>query len=191
MLDAGPSPSFALISDCIYPTCPCFHDNCFDHVQTLMTRSMSTYVCQSKRARKEPRSTVLLGFLKCSTDGSITGQDFQLCFDAFCSQNLGDWIWTHAQWTLNASSVSARDQSLPGFPPLRLKHKLRVNKIALLKQEEGESLGTRLGLVTCYTQSSSCTSVSYRMAPIRLQLFCIAMVTHGRVFSLNITCLLK
>ncbi len=34
------------------------------------------------------------------------------------------------------------------------------------------------GLVTCYTRS--CSAVAYRPAPIRLQLFCVAMVTSGR-----------
>ena len=47
------------------------------------------------------------------------------------------------------------------------------------------------GLVTCYTRS--CSAVAYRPAPIRLQLFCIAMVTRGRnnrASSFNIACLL-
>ena len=46
--------------------------------------------------------------------------------------------------------------------------------------------------MTCYTQS--CTSIAYRTAPIRLQLFCVAMVTRGRKYralSLNIARLLK
>ena len=34
------------------------------------------------------------------------------------------------------------------------------------------------GLVTCYTWS--CSAIAYRPAPIRLQLFCVAMVTRGR-----------
>ena len=34
------------------------------------------------------------------------------------------------------------------------------------------------GLVTCYTRS--CSAVVYRPAPIRLQLFCVAIVTRGR-----------
>ena len=47
------------------------------------------------------------------------------------------------------------------------------------------------GLVTCYTRS--CSAVAYRPAPIRLQLFCVAMVTRGRnnrALSFNIARLL-
>ena len=44
-------------------------------------------------------------------------------------------MWT--QWTLNASSVSTRDQSCPGSPPPMLEHKLRVNKTARIKQRGG------------------------------------------------------
>ena len=40
--------------------------------------------------------------------------------------------WT--QWTLNASSASARDQSRPGSLSPKLKHKLCVDKIACIKQ---------------------------------------------------------
>ena len=44
-------------------------------------------------------------------------------------------------------------------------------------------------LVTCYVWS--CTSVSYRTAPIGLQLFCIAMVMRGHTLSLNIHTLIE
>ena len=47
------------------------------------------------------------------------------------------------------------------------------------------------GLVTCYTRS--CSAVVYRPAPIRLQLFCVAIVTRGRnnrALSFNIARLL-
>ena len=47
------------------------------------------------------------------------------------------------------------------------------------------------GLVTCCTRS--CSAVAYRPAPIRLQLFCVAMVTRGRnnrALSFNIARLL-
>ena len=43
--------------------------------------------------------------------------------------------WT--QWTLNVSSVSARDQSRPGSPPLMLKHKFRVNKNRVYIKQRG------------------------------------------------------
>ena len=47
------------------------------------------------------------------------------------------------------------------------------------------------GLVTCYTRS--CPAVACRPAPIRLQLFCVAIVTRGRnsrALSFNIARLL-
>ena len=61
-------------------------------------------------------------------------------------QNLGSsaifrvhlaWNYTYIEWTLNASSVSARNQSCPGSPP-PLPFACRT------KKEERESLGTRL-----------------------------------------------
>ena len=53
----------------------------FDHVRTLMTRSVSivsTY--GSPKERERSRISVLVGFLECSTDGSIDGQDCQPTF---------------------------------------------------------------------------------------------------------------
>ena len=44
-------------------------------------------------------------------------------------------------WTPNASSVSARDQSLPDSPPPLLKIKFRVNKNVCIKERGGGESG--------------------------------------------------
>ena len=75
-------------------------------------------------------------------------------FSLFSTRNT----WT--QWTLNASSVSARDQSLP--PPM-LKHKICVNKIARIKQRGGGEPGDeanfrvirRISLISTYSLISA------------------------------------
>ena len=52
------------------------------------------------------------------------------------------WHRQYTRWTLNASSVCARDQSCPGSPPLMFKCTFRVYKIITrIKQSGGESLG--------------------------------------------------
>ena len=55
----------------------------FDYMWTLAdnacsTSTVSTYTGPKKRERGQV--SVLLGSLKCSTDGSIDGQDYQLMF---------------------------------------------------------------------------------------------------------------
>ena len=51
----------------------------FDHVRTRMTRSMSI-VSTYGNPEKEARISMLVGFLECSTDGLIDGQDYQPTF---------------------------------------------------------------------------------------------------------------
>ena len=48
----------------------------FDHVQTLMTCSVSIVSTYESPKEQEARISVLVGFLECSTDGSFDGQDF-------------------------------------------------------------------------------------------------------------------
>ena len=55
----------------------------FDHVRTLMMRHVQCPLCPRMRVQKnekEAQIRVLVGFLECSTDGSIDGQDFQPTF---------------------------------------------------------------------------------------------------------------
>ena len=66
---------------------------------------------------RKPKSTLIRGLLSHS---------FRL---AYCT-------WT--QWTLNMSSVSACDQSHPGSPPPKLKHKFRAK---LMKRRGGGEPG--------------------------------------------------
>ena len=51
----------------------------FDHVRTLMTRSICPCMGVQKN-EKEARISMLVGFLECSTDGSIDGQDCHQTF---------------------------------------------------------------------------------------------------------------
>ena len=67
---------------------------------------------------KKPKSTLIWAF-------------FLVFFD----------LHTWTQWTLNASSVSACDQSRPASPPPMLEHKFRVNKIVRIKQRGGGEPG--------------------------------------------------
>ena len=50
--------------------------------------------------------------------------------------------------------------------------------LAMISLAQPDPYARGEGLVTCYTRS--CSAVAYRLAPIRLQLFCVAMVTRGR-----------
>ena len=47
------------------------------------------------------------------------------------------WQGQYTQWTLNASSVSTRDQSRPGSPSLTFKHTFRVYKIIMCIKQSG------------------------------------------------------
>ena len=65
--------------------------------------------------------------------------------------------WTHAQWTLNASSVSARDQSRPDSPPPMLEHKFRINKFARIKQRGGGEPGDEANPQAQFPALQCCT----------------------------------
>ena len=49
-------------------------------MQTLKMHSVSIALCPVQINEKEARISVLVGFLECSTDGSINGQDCQPTF---------------------------------------------------------------------------------------------------------------
>ena len=55
------------------------------------------------------------------------------------------WQGQYTRWTLNVSSVFARDQSRAGSPPPTFKRTFRIYKIiTCIKQSGGESLETGL-----------------------------------------------
>ena len=66
------------------------------------------------------------------------------------------WHGQYTWWTLNASSVSACDQSCPGSPPPTFKHIFRVYKIIMhIKQSGGGELEDKARV----TKAKQCRTV--------------------------------